>query len=140
MKTYGWQSPEQIKFINENPKVLSLLYDLSILPEEISARVRGIVEDELKESNRLNERLQNALRDIRSAMDAADTSNPRCFGAIAAIIEVTLSEKPKCDHEWAHIEDHHCICRKCNHVADLCWECEKERPCPDHPRLADKRV
>lgn len=46
IKTYGWQSPEQLKFINSNPQVLSLLYDLSILPEEISARVRGYVEDE----------------------------------------------------------------------------------------------
>lgn len=60
MKTYGWQSPEQLKFINENPKVLSLLYDLSILPEEISARVRGIVEGELKESNRLNREMKAA--------------------------------------------------------------------------------
>lgn len=46
MKTYFWLSPEQLKFINEHPQVLSLLYDLSLLPEEVSARVRGYVEEE----------------------------------------------------------------------------------------------
>jgi hypothetical protein len=49
VKTYGWLSPEKLKFINENPQVLSLLYDLGLLPEEISARVRGYVEAAVKE-------------------------------------------------------------------------------------------
>lgn len=48
VKTYGWLSPEKLKFINDNPKVVSLLYDLGLLPEEISARVRGYVEEERK--------------------------------------------------------------------------------------------
>ncbi|MGH2360197.1 MAG: hypothetical protein ACRDGM_06605 [bacterium] len=43
VKTYGWLSPEKLKFINETPQVLSLLYDLGLLPEEISTRVRGYV-------------------------------------------------------------------------------------------------
>lgn len=46
IKTYGWLGPERLKFINDNPKVVSLLYDLGLLPEEISARVRGYVEEE----------------------------------------------------------------------------------------------
>ena len=46
VKTYIWLSPEKLKFINENPQVVSLLYDLGLLPEEISARARGYVEDE----------------------------------------------------------------------------------------------
>lgn len=46
MKTYGWLSPEKLKFINENPAVLNLLYDLGLLPEEIGARVRAYVEEE----------------------------------------------------------------------------------------------
>lgn len=46
MKTYVWLAPEKLKFINDNPQVVSLLYDLGLLPEEISARVRGYVEDE----------------------------------------------------------------------------------------------
>lgn len=62
-KTYGWQSQEQLKFINETPQVLSLLYDLSILPEEISARVRGIVEDAQKELLELAQRAYENLED-----------------------------------------------------------------------------
>lgn len=46
IKTYGWLGPERLKFINDNPQVVSLLYDLGLLPEEISARVRGYVEAE----------------------------------------------------------------------------------------------
>lgn len=48
MKTYVWLSPEKLKFINDNPQVVSLLYDLGLLPEEISARVRAYVEEERK--------------------------------------------------------------------------------------------
>lgn len=48
IKTYGWLGPERLKFINDNPKVVSLLYDLGLLPEEISARIRGYVEEERK--------------------------------------------------------------------------------------------
>jgi len=48
VETYGWLGPKRLKFINENPKVVSLLYDLGLLPEEISARMRGYVEDERK--------------------------------------------------------------------------------------------
>lgn len=65
IKTYGWQSPEQLKFINENPKVLSLLYDLSILPEEISTRVRGIVEEAVKAER------QRCVDDVLSAWSAS---------------------------------------------------------------------
>jgi hypothetical protein len=46
VKTYVWLSPEKLKFISDNPQVLSLLYDLGLLPEEISARVRAYVEEE----------------------------------------------------------------------------------------------
>jgi hypothetical protein len=46
MKTYGWLSPEKLAFINGRPDVLSLLYDLGLLPEEIGARVRAYVEEE----------------------------------------------------------------------------------------------
>ncbi|NJN06370.1 MAG: hypothetical protein HC814_08410 [Rhodobacteraceae bacterium] len=46
MKTYVFLSPEKLKFINSNPAVQSLLYDLGLLPEEISARIRGIISDE----------------------------------------------------------------------------------------------
>lgn len=48
VKTYGWLGKERLEFINDNPKVLSLLYDLGLLPEEISARVRGYVEEAVK--------------------------------------------------------------------------------------------
>lgn len=41
---------------------------------------------------------------------------------------VSKDGKPMdCVHEWAHIEDHHVICRKCKHTADLCWTCESEK-------------
>lgn len=46
IKTYVWLSSEKLKFINSHPEVLSLLYDLGLLPEEISARTRGYVEEE----------------------------------------------------------------------------------------------
>lgn len=46
VKTYVWLSPKKLEFINSHPEVLSLLYDLGLLPEEISARVRGYVEGE----------------------------------------------------------------------------------------------
>jgi hypothetical protein len=46
VKTYGWLSPGQLKAINNNPEIMSLLYDLSLLPEEISARVRAYIEEE----------------------------------------------------------------------------------------------
>lgn len=36
-------------------------------------------------------------------------------------------EQFSCDHEWAHVEDHHVICRKCKKTADLCWTCESEK-------------
>lgn len=49
MKTYVWLSPEKLKAINDSPAILSLLYDLGLLPEEISARVRGYVEEAVKE-------------------------------------------------------------------------------------------
>lgn len=69
LKTYGWQSPEQLKFINENPQVLSLLYDLSILPEEISARVRGYVEDAVtEERNRCAEIAEKQARESDGLM------------------------------------------------------------------------
>ena len=35
--------------------------------------------------------------------------------------------KQICEHKWAHIEDHHVICEKCKHTADLCWTCESEQ-------------
>ena len=50
MKTYIWLSKGKLDFINSHPEVTSLLYDLGLLPEEISARVRNYVEEELKES------------------------------------------------------------------------------------------
>jgi hypothetical protein len=49
MKTYGWQSPETLKRINSDPKIIDLLYDLGLLPEEVSARVRRYVEDAVAE-------------------------------------------------------------------------------------------
>lgn len=64
MKTYGWLSPEKLKFINENPPVLSLLYDLGLLPEEISARIRGIVEEETKELLRLKDEKEAKLHRV----------------------------------------------------------------------------
>lgn len=48
MKTYVWLSPEKLKFINSKPEIVSLLYDLGLLPEEISARVRAYVEEATK--------------------------------------------------------------------------------------------
>lgn len=55
VKTYVWLSAEKLKFINDNPPVLSLLYDLGLLPEEISARVRGYVEEERERCAKLIE-------------------------------------------------------------------------------------
>ena len=55
VKTYVWLDPERLKFINDNPKVVSLLYDLGLLPEEISARVRGYVEEERERCAKLVE-------------------------------------------------------------------------------------
>jgi hypothetical protein len=46
VKTYGWLSQKQLKFISGNPEVVSLLYDLNLLPEDISARVRAYVQEE----------------------------------------------------------------------------------------------
>lgn len=46
MKAYVWLEPGKLKFINDNPQVVSLLYDLGLLPEEISARVREYVAEE----------------------------------------------------------------------------------------------
>jgi len=43
--------------------------------------------------------------------------------------KAALTERPVCQHKWAHIEDHHVICEKCKHVADLCWPHENEKPC-----------
>ena len=40
---------------------------------------------------------------------------------------IAQSEKRDCVHDWAHIEDHHVICKKCKHTADLCWTCESEK-------------
>jgi hypothetical protein len=55
VKTYIWLSPEKLKLINDNPMVVSLLYDLGLLPEEISARVRGYVEEETERCAKLAE-------------------------------------------------------------------------------------
>ncbi len=41
--------------------------------------------------------------------------------------ERRVDPQQNCDHKWAHIEDHHVICEKCKHVADLCWTCEAEK-------------
>lgn len=57
MKTYGWQSPETLRLINSKPEILSLLYDLGLLPEEISARVRGYVEAERERCAKVAERV-----------------------------------------------------------------------------------
>lgn len=55
IKTYGWLSVEKLQFINSHPEVVSLLYDLGLLPEEISARVRGYVEAETERIAKLIE-------------------------------------------------------------------------------------
>lgn len=63
IKTYGWLGQERLKFINDNPQVVSLLYDLGLLPEEISARVRGYVEEETKKLLKLAQRAYENLED-----------------------------------------------------------------------------
>jgi len=45
-KTYIWLGPERLKLINDNQDTVSLLYDLGLLPEEISAHIRGYVAEE----------------------------------------------------------------------------------------------
>jgi hypothetical protein len=40
--------PERLKFINDNPKVVSLLYDLNLLPEVVLAHIRAAREEERK--------------------------------------------------------------------------------------------
>lgn len=46
VEIYGWFSPAVLKYINENHATSSLLYELGMLLEEISARVRSYVNDE----------------------------------------------------------------------------------------------
>lgn len=69
-KTYVWLSPEKLKFINDNPQVLSLLYDLGLLPEEISARVRGHVEEERERCAKIAESV---------AIPGHSVQAPSCF-------------------------------------------------------------
>lgn len=64
MKTYVWLAPEKLKFINDNPQVVSLLYDLGLLPEEISARVRGYVEEEREAKEAAIEQRDKAYREV----------------------------------------------------------------------------
>jgi len=47
--------------------------------------------------------------------------------SMKAVAKEALTQKQKCEHKWAHIEDHHVICEKCKHTADLCWTCEAEK-------------
>lgn len=88
MKTYGWQSPEKLKFINENPQVLSLLYDLGILPEEISARVRGYVEEERERCAKLAE----AQRAYCFDESEEECNSGKCDSAMADAIARKIRE------------------------------------------------
>lgn len=42
-------------------------------------------------------------------------------------VDAKALQQELCEHKWAHIEDHHVICEKCKHTADLCWTCESEK-------------
>lgn len=55
VKTYGWLSVEKLRYINKHPKIVSMLYDLGLLPEEISARVRGYVDAETERCAKIAE-------------------------------------------------------------------------------------
>jgi len=72
-------------------------------------------------------RYKAALEEIK-AHDCCDgqTKKP-CAAKIAA--NALRDTNVPCVHKWAHIEDHHVICEKCKHVADLCWPHENEKPC-----------
>lgn len=79
IKTYGWLSDEQKEFINSTPKVVSLLYDLSLLPEEVSARVRGYVEEAVQaERGRLVKWVQEQARSHHKlAVEAYDAKDEK---------------------------------------------------------------
>jgi hypothetical protein len=92
VKTYGWLGPERLKFINDNPKVVSLLYDLGLLPEEISARVRGYVEDELKPCHEL---IRNLAKERHHTLDHSATTFEVCNKALCKRAKELTSEGSK---------------------------------------------
>jgi hypothetical protein len=68
VKTYVWLSQEKRDFISDNPKVMSLLYDLGLLPEEISARVRGYIEEERERCAKIAEAWAKGARSKAEAL------------------------------------------------------------------------
>lgn len=97
-------------------------------------------------NNRLRE-LKLQIRDLKGALEnICEMESCMCQDVrncmIARARELVV-EKPKCEHEWAHIEDHHVYCPKCKKTADLCWTCEAEKQDINGrlvcPKCAEKR-
>jgi hypothetical protein len=70
--------------------------------------------------------LQNILWEIGKKDVSEPFSRDDAMKILTVLNKTGFVEKRICVHEWAHIEDHHVICRKCKHTADLCWTCEEE--------------
>lgn len=88
--------------------------DLSVMP-----RMREMHLDLVRERA-----LTHALRaDMCRTEDALEAEKKKS-GSLEAVIKAF---QDKCQHKWAHIEDHHVICELCKHTADLCWTCETEK-------------
>jgi hypothetical protein len=78
VKTYFWLSQEKRKFINSHPEIVSLLYDLGLLPEEISARVRAYVEEERERCAKIAE---------EAAIPGHNVQGPSCISIAKKIRE-----------------------------------------------------
>ncbi len=99
VKTYGWLSPEKLKFINDNPHVVSLLYDLGLLPEEVSARVRGYVEEERQLVLDWAKAKVLGHRELAiKAQDAGDEEKASTHIAIETAYFGVMNEIKDCEH------------------------------------------
>ena len=69
MKT--WLTPEQLKVINDSPKILLLLYDLNLLPEVVATHMRAAVDAERDRCAKIAEELDWYAPGIEERMKKA---------------------------------------------------------------------
>jgi hypothetical protein len=88
-------STEQLRRINEDPALLSLLYDLGLLPETVLAHIRAAREDE--RSKILKER-----DDLRAALDRDKTG---LAAALSKIRDEVKARRWICDGRGPYTHD-----------------------------------
>lgn len=124
-------SREQLKLINDNPKIVSLLYDIGLLPEQVIGWIRMAREEEQEKAKAALLKVSQMKPVVEAAVSfwMSDGGDRRPEARLYEAVEAyeTVSEKPACPTGAEN------VCAVCYHRLTDC-QCIDRRDRNKKPR------